>query len=320
MGPVVVDHSHYWLDGEYMGSFDTAPAKAARLTLSAARVRWGAPGGHTLTVLAVSAGLAHWGLRLETSQKGFLPGTRIMVDGVDVTQGTWNHSPGLAGERLKWYAPNTIPGAPWRNATLGGGSDSSGGSNRTVGGSGPTWFYFEFPASALCLPQAPGRPSSWAPLTAYALHVGGMGQGAAWLAGRPLGRYWARPSLLRDPASGRPYGRHPRRPPGGGGGGSGVVDMAAAAAKAWRRGAADNAAAALACPPAGHPDCDYGGAFDEPACRHGCGEVVQPFLHVPLDWVAEAAAGDGTVRVVLLEEGPASGADPASVYLVRMVG
>ena len=190
---------------------------------------------------------------------------------------------------LQWYDPSAALNASWTVIT-------SSLSTSTSSSPPLKWYYLKFPLANFCLPlemekdykSRSNDSSSLFYLPSYALYIGGMTKGVAWVNGRNIGRYWAFPSTTISMEYKTPFGH-----------------------KSDRQSHAD------ICPPANNPDCDYPGSYDEMSCRHGCGEVVQPFMHVPFDWVSRTVE-DGIVSVVLFDE--AGGANVSSVHFVRMAG
>ncbi|KAI9329137.1 glycosyl hydrolases family 35-domain-containing protein [Zopfochytrium polystomum] len=304
----IQDFSYFWLDGVYLGSLNATERKLVSPSSVTGKIEWGKKNGHTLSIFSTSMGVTHFGSHLEKNAKGVMPHTRIKVDGSDVTTGNWTHVPGLVGEAEKWYDPPTARSVPWSNEAIQTGS--------------LTWHFLRFPVESLCLPLTPPSASQKSTrlgeqslLPSYALYIGGMGKGIAWVNGRNVGRYWTVPSQSFNPVDGQPFGKHPaRRSPTS----PASPLLQSRSITVVRRGGTKLQGVADECPPAGHPDCEYGAGYDEKMCRHGCGELVQPFIHVPFDWVQPSASSkDGFVNVVLFEE---AGGDPSTVYLARMAG
>lgn len=165
----VADIAHVFIDGrpvattplplrERRGRMDEGRfTRAFELTLS--------PGRHRLSVLACALGLikGDWMIgyaNMAEERKGLWAPVRWNRRALP---GPWRMQPGLLGERLALPAE---PGAllPWKTAT-------TRDTRRPL-----SWWRSTF-----------ARPKSSGP---FALDLGGMGKGLAWINGRCLGRFW----------------------------------------------------------------------------------------------------------------------------------
>lgn len=236
-----------------------------------------APG--VLSILSTAMGMVHFDPHLENMKKGLT--SSVSLNNMDVTTGSWKHFVGLVGEHLNWNNPSLAVNSSWTSLK------SSSSLSKPL-----TWYYLKFPISSFCLPQdfGPGfKHSGESSMPSYALYIGGMTKGVVWVNGRNIGRYWTAPSTFKSSKWNLPFGLDGNR-------GKGSGD---------------------ACPPVGQPDCDYSSSYFEMSCRHGCGDVVQPFMHVPFDWVSKTVE-DGIVSVVLFDE--SGGANVSNAHFVRMAG
>lgn len=119
---------------------------------------------HNLTLLSVSLGVSTHTEPGEFDLKGITG--RVLVGGVDLTQGAWLHRPQLEGERLLVYTAGGMKNVSWS-------PDASAYAGKSL-----VWYRFYFDQVAL-------KPAS-----SLLLDLQGMGRGWIFLNGVNLGRYW----------------------------------------------------------------------------------------------------------------------------------
>jgi len=165
----VADLAHVFIDGRPVAT-TPLPLRERRGRMDEGRFTQTfeltlAPGRHRLSVLACALGLikGDWMIgyaNMAEERKGLWAPVRWSRRGLP---GPWRMQPGLLGERLSLPAE---PGAllPWKTA-------AARDTRRPL-----SWWRTTF-----------ARPKSPGP---FALDLGGMGKGLAWINGRCLGRYW----------------------------------------------------------------------------------------------------------------------------------
>ncbi|KAJ3099168.1 hypothetical protein HDU97_003363 [Phlyctochytrium planicorne] len=123
----------------------------------------------TLAVLVGSFGAQSCCGHMERFRKGILGG--VEVNGIDVTKGDWYHRPGLVGEKMQYW--NTSRTHEWRNPVLRDRSSAM-------------WYRLVF-ARRRVEELADGVGGGD---VAFAVNLGSLRRGHAWVNGRSIGRYW----------------------------------------------------------------------------------------------------------------------------------
>ena len=141
-----------------------------------------------LSILSVTMGLVNYGAYYEKAQKG-LHGS-IMINNYDITKGTWFHQIGLQGEYMKvtclwihtkYYNSAHISKYPWKSI------------NDNFIYKPLIWYKVKFSGleiQKLLKPILSNENSFFS----FALHLGTMGKGQAWISNfsktHSVGRYW----------------------------------------------------------------------------------------------------------------------------------
>ncbi len=121
------------------------------------------PKGRTeLDVLSMTLGLINYGSFFEKYKRGIVG--KVWLCGTDITEATWKHVSGVAGEVKKYYDPDVAKTLPWN-------TDLTSAKHRPL-----TWFMRKLTLSPGSLPLA--------------LDMVTMGKGYAWINGHNVGRYY----------------------------------------------------------------------------------------------------------------------------------
>ncbi|TPX31599.1 beta-galactosidase [Synchytrium microbalum] len=166
-GPL--DLGYAYIDNQYLGML---PGNGTTSTFPVSQLNSSTT--HTISILSVSDGIAHYNQHIEAITKGITG--RVTVNGNDMTNCGWNMRPGLRGEQYQ-FPTNTT--APWTKPLT----------NSTVIPSLPlTWYKLTFPITSF-YPQI--TPTLSTNLTTYVLDLASMKRGVAYVNGYNIGRYWS---------------------------------------------------------------------------------------------------------------------------------
>eukprot|EP00123_Amoebidium_parasiticum_P017278 comp23780_c0_seq2/m.41251 comp23780_c0_seq2/g.41251 ORF comp23780_c0_seq2/g.41251 comp23780_c0_seq2/m.41251 type:complete len:438 (-) comp23780_c0_seq2:142-1455(-) len=151
------DVIYAYVDGVYAGWANTM-CNGNDVTID---LNFDQDGSHRLSILAVKMGIPNYGAYMEKKMHGGLCGA-VSLDGIDITQGTWNHQVGLLGESQGLFTESGQQRVEW---------------NAGIPTQPLVWMRSTF--------TTPFQSGS------VAVNLGAFGKGQVWVNGHQLGRFWA---------------------------------------------------------------------------------------------------------------------------------